>query len=81
MCRDKFCPILGKYNFIVKEDVMLGHKVLQKGQEVDKARIEVIDKLQPPFVVKGVSSFFEHADFNQRFIKDFPRLHIPCENS
>jgi hypothetical protein len=42
---------------------MLGHQVLAKGTEVDKAKIEVIEKLPPPTTVKGIRSFLGHTGF------------------
>ncbi|XP_049371079.1 uncharacterized protein LOC125836027 [Solanum verrucosum] len=41
-----------KCHFMVREGIVLGHKVSQKGLEVDKAKIEVIKKLPPPILVK-----------------------------
>nr|GEZ82739.1 retrovirus-related Pol polyprotein from transposon 17.6 [Tanacetum cinerariifolium] len=42
-----------KCNFMVKERIMLGHKVSSAGLEVDKAKINVISKLPPPTNIKG----------------------------
>ena len=42
-----------KCHFMVQEGIVLGHKVSKKGIEVDKAKIEVIEKLPPPSSVKG----------------------------
>ena len=41
-----------KCHFMLKEGIFLGHKVLVKGIEVDKAKNEVIEKLPPPICVK-----------------------------
>nr|GEY66957.1 reverse transcriptase domain-containing protein [Tanacetum cinerariifolium] len=41
-----------KCHFMVKEGIMLGHKVSEAGLEVDKAKINVISKLQPPLILK-----------------------------
>ena len=46
---------------MVKEGIVLGHRVSDKGIEVDKAKVEVIEKLPPPTSVKGVRSFLGHA--------------------
>ncbi|GJS83974.1 reverse transcriptase domain-containing protein [Tanacetum coccineum] len=47
---------------MVKEGIVLGHKISKKGIEVDKAKIDVIDKLPHPTSVKGIRSFLEQAD-------------------
>lgn len=46
-----------KCHFMVKKVIVLGHKVSQKKIKVDKAKIEVIEKLFPPICVKYVRSF------------------------
>nr|GEZ93627.1 reverse transcriptase domain-containing protein [Tanacetum cinerariifolium] len=52
-----------KSHFMVKERIVLGHKISKKGIEVDKAKIEVISKLPHPTTVKGIRSFLGHAGF------------------
>jgi len=47
---------------------------------VDKAKIEVIEKLPPPVNVKGICSFLGHAGFYRRFIKDFSQIARPLTN-
>ncbi|GKB59723.1 retrovirus-related pol polyprotein from transposon TNT 1-94 [Tanacetum coccineum] len=43
-----------KSHFMVKEGIVLGHKISKKGIEVDKAKIDVISKLPHPTTVKGI---------------------------
>jgi hypothetical protein len=52
-----------KCHFMVQEGIVLGHKILEKGIEVDKAKIEVIEQLPPPTNMKGIHSFLGHAGF------------------
>ncbi|GJT99446.1 reverse transcriptase domain-containing protein [Tanacetum coccineum] len=44
----------GKRLFLVKEGIVLGHKISRKGIEVDKAKVDVISKLPHPTTVKGI---------------------------
>ncbi|GJV89791.1 reverse transcriptase domain-containing protein [Tanacetum coccineum] len=43
-----------KCHFMVKEGIVLGHKVSEAGLEVDKAKIDVISKLPPPLISKTI---------------------------
>lgn len=39
---------------MVKDGIVLKHKISEKGIEVDKAKIEVMMSLQPPTIAKGI---------------------------
>ena len=43
-----------KCHFMVTEGIVLGHIVSEKGIEVDKAKIEVIENLNPPKTIREV---------------------------
>jgi hypothetical protein len=57
-----------KCHFMVREGIVLGHKISKKGIKVDKVKIEVIEQLLPPTNVKGIHGFLGHAGFYRRFI-------------
>ncbi|GJS22751.1 reverse transcriptase domain-containing protein [Tanacetum coccineum] len=65
-----------KCHFMVKEGIVLGHKVSSTGLEVDKAKIDVISKLPPPTNIKGVRSFLGHVGFYDDN-KDFSKIARP----
>jgi len=62
---------------MVREGIVLEHLVSERGIEVDKAKIEVIEQLLPLVNVKGIRSFLGHAGFYRRFIKDFSQIARP----
>ena len=66
-----------KCHFMVREGIVLGHLVSERGIEVDKAKIEVIEQLPPLINIKGIRSFLGHAGFYRRFIKDFSQIARP----
>ncbi|GJV48116.1 reverse transcriptase domain-containing protein [Tanacetum coccineum] len=66
-----------KSHFMVKDGIVLGHKISKKGIEVDKAKIDVIAKLPHPTTIKGIRSFLGHVGFYRRFIKDFSKISRP----
>ncbi|GJY69915.1 putative nucleotidyltransferase, ribonuclease H [Tanacetum coccineum] len=52
-CEESICAKLGrKSHFMVKEGIVLGHKISKSEIEVDKAKVDVIAKLPHPTTVK-----------------------------
>nr|GEZ97985.1 reverse transcriptase domain-containing protein [Tanacetum cinerariifolium] len=76
-CEDtNLCLNWEKSHFMVKEGIILGHKISKNGIEVDKAKVDVIAKLRHPTTVKGIRSFLGHvgcglgATKNKAFLAD-----------
>ncbi|GJV10462.1 reverse transcriptase domain-containing protein [Tanacetum coccineum] len=74
-CEDtNLCLNWEKSHFMVKEGIVLGHKISKNRIEVDKAKVDVIAKLPYPTTVKGVRSFLG-AVLGQRHEKHFRPIH------
>ena len=69
-----------KCHFMVQEGIVLRHWISTRGIEVDKAKIEAIEKLPPPSSVKGIRRFLGHDRFYRQFIKDFSRIAKPLSS-
>nr|GEU73234.1 hypothetical protein [Tanacetum cinerariifolium] len=77
-CGDtNLCLNWEKSHFMVKEGIVLGHKISKNEIKVDKAKVEVIAKLPHPTTVKGIRSFLGHAGFYRKFIKHFSKIAWP----
>jgi len=48
---------LEKCHFMLREGIVLGHEISDKGIEVDKAKIEAIERLPPPTRCKRHTRF------------------------
>nr|GEX57546.1 reverse transcriptase domain-containing protein [Tanacetum cinerariifolium] len=74
-CEDtNLCLNWEKCHFMVKEGIILGHKISKNGIKVDKAKVDVIAKLPHPTTVKGICSFLGHVGFYRRFIQYFSKI-------
>jgi len=56
MCENQFSLKLGKCHCMVKEGIVIGHKISERGIEVDPGKVELIERF-PPTNVKGIRSF------------------------
>nr|GEV20918.1 reverse transcriptase domain-containing protein [Tanacetum cinerariifolium] len=77
-CEDtNLCLNWEKSHFMVKEGIVLGHKISKNRIEVDKAKVDVIAKLHHPTTVNGICSFLGHTGFYRRLIQDFLNIARP----
>nr|GEU29703.1 reverse transcriptase domain-containing protein [Tanacetum cinerariifolium] len=77
-CEDTIlCLNWEKSHFMIKEGIVLGHKISKNEIEVDKAKVDAIAKLPHPTTVNGIRSFLGHAGFYQKFIQDFSKIARP----
>nr|GEU33233.1 hypothetical protein [Tanacetum cinerariifolium] len=59
-CKEtNLCLNCEKSHFMVKEGIVLGHKISKNGIEVDKAKVDVIAKLPHPITVKECVEAFQ----------------------
>ena len=56
---------------MVKEGIVLGHRISENGTEVDKAKIKAIEILPPPISMKGIRSFLGMRVFIGGSLKTF----------
>ena len=67
-------PLSGYWRYCI------GHKITKRGIEVDKAKVDAIEKRMCPKDIKGIRSFLGHDGFYRRFIKDFSKISRPLTN-
>nr|GEU68028.1 reverse transcriptase domain-containing protein [Tanacetum cinerariifolium] len=77
-CEDaKLCLNWEKSHFMVKEGIVLGHKISKNGIKVDKAKVDVITKLPHPTTVKGAENLA--ADYLSRLENPYENVLDPKE--
>nr|GEZ35961.1 reverse transcriptase domain-containing protein [Tanacetum cinerariifolium] len=70
-CEDtNLCLNWEKSYFMVKEGIILGHKISKNRIEVDKAKVDVIAKLPHLTTVKSIHSFLGHAENPRQNVLD-----------
>jgi hypothetical protein len=65
---------------MVRDGIILGHRILSNGLKVDRAKYEIISYLLPPSSVKQIRLFLGHVGFYRRFIHDFSKIVQPLTN-
>ena len=65
-------------HFMVKKGIVLGHHIPEKGIEVDRAYVEVIERTPLPISIKGMMRLLLHAFIYSRSSIIFQKLHILC---
>nr|GEV71699.1 reverse transcriptase domain-containing protein [Tanacetum cinerariifolium] len=69
-CEDtNLCLNWEKSHFMVKEGIVLGHKISKEGIEVDKTKVDVITKLPHPITVKDTP-----LNFTKECVEAFQKL-------
>nr|GEV07148.1 reverse transcriptase domain-containing protein [Tanacetum cinerariifolium] len=76
-CEDtNLCLNWEKSHFMVKEGIVLAHKISKNRFEVNKAKVDVIAKLPHPTTIKGIRSFLSHTVFIKECVEAFQTLKI-----
>lgn len=60
-----------------KEGIVLGHRISAKVIEVDRAKVNSMEKLPQPISINVFSSFVGYAGFYRRIIKEFSKISKP----
>jgi hypothetical protein len=62
---------------MVKQGIVLGHVISERGIEVDKAKVEMVEKLPPPTDVKSLRSFLGIGDSHKGPLNNQGKLAYP----
>jgi len=80
-CREKNLTLNWKKgHFMVKKGIVLRHVISHDGNELDKAKIDLIANLPPPTCLKDIRSFLGHVGLYRRVIQNFSKLSKPLTN-
>jgi hypothetical protein len=77
VCGGRLGVKLEKCHFMVKQGIVLGHVISERGIEVDKAKVETVEQLPSPMDLNSMKSFLGRVRFYKRFIKDFSKITMP----
>ena len=68
---------------MVNEGIVLGHKISETGIEVDKAKVDAIEKMPCPKDIKGIRSFqvmlVSIGDLSKTFLKFLGLSLVSCK--
>ena len=56
---------------MVNEGIVLGYKISERGIEVDKVKVDVIENMFCFTDIRGIRSFLGYVGFYRRFVKNF----------
>ena len=62
---------------MVNEGIVLGHKISERGIEVDKTKVDATEKMLCPTDIKGLRSFLGHVGCYRRSSKVFSKISRP----
>ena len=48
---------LGKCHFIINVGIVLGHRISERGIEIDRAEIEAVEQMPCPLDIKDIQDF------------------------
>ena len=68
-----------KCHFMVREGIVLGHKISNTGLEVNPTKINGVRKFPVTLDVKPLRSFLRHVGFYRRFIRGFSKISKPLK--
>ena len=61
----------------VKNGVLLGYVVSERGREPDPEKIAVIDELESPTNAKGIAKFLGHVGWYKELIPSYFKISLP----